>query len=638
MPATNSAPTVGSALPDRRPPLQLPFVVTNLVVATLVVATLVALLLALLPNATIAQEPVTPPESRPDAEAGLQIFTERCATCHGPLGMGDGEMAAQLPRPPTALGSADYARQAVPAHIFDVITNGIVDAGMPPFGPGNSDPLSEAQRWDLVAAVYSLGLRQGFVDDGREVFEENCQACHAADGSGESGVLNLRDQAYWLERNDQNVVQMLAEPAIPEHEDIALDDAALQAVVAYARTFSYDYADPMAAFEPIEAAQVAGAVVNQTTGQPLDAGVSATLSAFTADFEPSLTMTTTLDAEGRYEFDLTMVPPQLVYVVTVQYEGISYGSDFGQLEADDPTLNLEVPVYERSTDPSTVAIEQLHIILQFAEGLVQVSELYQFSQSASTVFVGQSGDPETGTVHLALPEGASEPSFDRSFGGMESFFPADTVIPTGDGWADTVPLRPGQSSLSLLARYTLPYDDALTISHPVHYDVRNTNLVLPDAGVNLSGDGWQEGEPQAMGQAGLFHTFTRTGVPAEQTISFSLQGEPRLAAAAAPGANVPLRNQTSELLIGAGVLLLALAIGAYSVRLWRQNRPVPEDSRLLAVDEADEVQPNVTQRRQELLQAIAALDDAYEAGELPATEYEQQREALKEELVAIWQA
>lgn len=629
---TSSAPTVGSALPDRRPSRHIPHIP---LVATILV---VLGVLALLPTATTAQEPVTPPQSTPAADAGLEIYGERCASCHGPLGMGDGEMAAQLPSPPTAIGGADYARQAVPAHIFDVITNGIVEAGMPPFGPGNSDPLSEAQRWDLVAAVYSLGVRQGLIDQGQPLFEESCAECHGADGNGETAVLS--DQSFWLERSDQDVVQALSQATVPQHEELALDDDALQAVVAYARTFTYDYADPMGAFEPIEAAQIMGTVINETTGEPLQEGVAATLSAFTADFEPSLTMTTTLDAEGRYEFDLSMVAPELVYVVTVQHEGISYGSDFGQLERDDPTLSLEVPVYERSSDPSTVAIEQLHIILQFGEGQVQVSELYQFSQSDTTVFVGQSGSPEEGTVHLSLPDGASEPSFDRSFGGMESFFPADTVISTEDGWADTVPLRPGQSSLSLLVRYTLPYDDALNISHPVHYDVRSTNLVLPDAGVDLSGDNWQEGEPQAMGQAGLFRTFTQSGIPAGDLISFELQGEARVSPAAAPGATAPVRDQTGELLIGAGILLLAIAIGAYSVRLWRQNQDTPQEPAPVAAepDEPQRREPDTAERRQELLRAIAALDDAYDSGEIAANEYKEQREALKEELVAIWES
>src|SRR5690606_28937627 len=108
----------------------------------------------------------------------------------------------------------------------------------------------------------------------------------------------------------------------------------------------------------------------------------------------------------------------------------------------------------------------LHIIVQFGNGLVQVSELYQFSQNATVVYVGETGFSSDGTVRIAVPPDAGDPSFDRSFGGMESFFPADSVIPTGaNEWSDTAPLRPGPGSLSLLVRYTMPYADGMTINH-----------------------------------------------------------------------------------------------------------------------------------------------------------------------------
>lgn len=608
-----------------------------------VIATFFLIFLALLalgPSTTSAQEPVTPPSATPDAQNGLDIFAERCANCHGPLGQGDGEQAAQLPVPPASLGSADYIRQAVPAAMYNAITNGIVQSGMPPFGPGNSDPLGESERWDLVAAIYSLAQRQAFVDDGQTVYEATCQECHAADGSGGDGVLDLRDQTVWVERSDQDIFQRLTTDPIPEHADIDVQDDALWASIGYARTFSYDYADAMAAFEPIEEGTISGTVTNESTGEPLQSGVPAVLSAFTADFQPSLTMTTTVDADGQFQFDLTMVPPDLVYVVTVQYDGISYGSDFGELQRSDPTLNLTVPVYERSSDPATVSVDQLHIILQFTEGQVQVSELYQFSQNASAVFVGQSGDPANGTVRIALPDDASEPSFDRSFGGMESFFPADTVVQREDGWADTVPLRPGPGSLSLLVRYSLPYDESLTVSHDLHYPVSSANLVVPDAGVTLSGDAWQEGQAQAMGDAGVFLNFTQLNLSADQSIQFSLAGEPQVSASS--GATVPARNRSNELLVGGGVLLLALAASLYTIRVWRQNQMQDTEDVTVVAEPAEEAAqitaPAGADRRQQLLQDIAALDDAFEAGDLSQEDYEKRRQKLKDELVAIWSA
>ncbi len=587
------------------------------------------------PTTLWAQEQVSPPAATPDAGNGLDLFAERCAACHGPTGQGDGEMAAQLPRPPAALGSQAFVDEAVPAAMFDVITHGIIEAGMPPFGPpGNSDPLTEQERWDLVAAVFSLGTAESSLQMGQAVYEASCQECHAADGSGADGALDLRDAGYWLERSNRQVAAAIA--ALPDHEQLALEEGTpLQAATSYARSFSYLYASPLAAFEPLEAATISGVVTNETTSQPLQAGTPATLSAFTADFQPSMTLTTTLDSEGGYSFDLTMTPPDLVYVVTVQHEGLSYGSDFGRLERDNPTLTLDIPVYDLSTDAASVTVDQLHIIVQFGDGLVQVSELYQFSQNATVVYVGDSGFTSDGTVRISLPPAAESPAFDRSFGGMESFFPAENIISTGPNeWSDTVPLRPGPGSLSLLTRYSMPYDDHLALNHPVHYPVRSVNLVLPDAGVSVSGAGWQGGEPQMMGSAGAFLTYNLADIAPGQEVAFTLQGTPRVVTA--PGAAVaPQRNQTSELLLGGGVLLLALAAGAFVVRQWQSREQEPDEDDW--PDETGSLESTaVPDLRQELLRRIAALDDAYDAGELSQTEYKTERAALKDELLAIW--
>lgn len=590
------------------------------------------------PAQTVAQEPVLPPEATPDAEIGLQIFGERCANCHGSLGMGDGEMADRLPQPPAALGSQEFIRQAVPAEMFQTITNGIVASGMPPFGSESTDPLSVTDRWNAVAAIYSLGTGQGVVEEGRALYDENCLSCHSPEG-GESVDPDLGDPAYWLNRSNQGVFDALSEAQIPEHEDLDLSEDERWSVVSYARTLTFDYADPMAAFEPIESAVISGTVTNGTTGEPLSSGEPVVLSAFTADFNPSLTMTTTLDDDGQYAFDLTMVPPDLVYLVTVEYEGISYGSEFGRIDRDQPALQLTVPVYERTTDASSVNIDQLHVILQFGEDQLQVSELYQFSQNELAVYVGRTGDPDEGTVHISLPEEATDVSFDRSFGGMESFFPAENVIQTNDGWADTAPLRPGSGTMSLLASYALPYDGNISFLHPVHYDVTNVNLVMPDVGVELAEEEqWLAREPQTMGEAGTFLNYSQPGVAAGESVAFTLEGEPQQMTIGSSGA-VAVRDQTNELLIGGGVLLLAVAVGLYAVRLWRQSQPAPEVTAEATPAAVSQQTPAEEEdRRQELLQDIAELDDAFEAGQIEEEPYQRRRQALKDELMAIWEA
>ncbi|MCA9979882.1 MAG: c-type cytochrome [Anaerolineales bacterium] len=101
--------------------------------------------------------PIWPTGVEPSAVEGAIIYDQRCARCHGDLGLGDGEMAAQSIQPPTAIGDPAYLRTADPTYMFSVIQNGNLEAGMPGFGEGNnSDPLNTADIWNVIAAVYGL--------------------------------------------------------------------------------------------------------------------------------------------------------------------------------------------------------------------------------------------------------------------------------------------------------------------------------------------------------------------------------------------------------------------------------------------------------------------------------------------------
>ena len=101
--------------------------------------------------------------------------------------------------------------------------------------------------------------------------------------------------------------------------------------------------------------------------------------------------------------------------------------------------------------------------------------------------------------------------------------------------------------------------------------------------------------------------------------------------------NGVVRYLVGGLLIGGGVFLLALAAGAYLVYLWRQQRLEPATAGAAATIETDIAAGAETEElREALLLEIAALDDAYEAGEIEVEAYETRRQQLKEELAAIW--
>jgi Cytochrome C oxidase, cbb3-type, subunit III/AhpC/TSA family len=80
--------------------------------------------------------------------AGMAVYREHCATCHGASGGGDGTVMrglADLRSPPTSRRHA--------GEIFWLVSHGIPGRGMPRF----DDRLSDGQRWDVINFIRALG-------------------------------------------------------------------------------------------------------------------------------------------------------------------------------------------------------------------------------------------------------------------------------------------------------------------------------------------------------------------------------------------------------------------------------------------------------------------------------------------------
>ena len=550
---------------------------------------------------TTAQEPVQP-TTLPNAEVGLAIFAERCAVCHGETAAGDGQQALDAGLQPPAFADPEYRLNANPQLMFDLISNGNMANGMPPFGVASSNPIPEANRWDLIATAYSFGTPPESIALGEELVAEQAD-------------VQFPEADYWFTHsNAQAIADLVA-------GDFGFDGATLSeeerlAVVDYGRSQTYTYIDPFAPPEPIALGVITGQVINGSTVEPLTEG-TANLRGFTFDLEEVVNQTTTLDADGKFEFTVTDVPPDLVYLTNVDYGGLSFNSSADQLIRSDPNLEMPIIVYDSTSNVDGISIQQLHVILNLADGQLQVSEFYVFNNDDTAVFVGTSGDPNEGTTAISLPAGAENINFQRAFGGFDSFVPATEVIQTETGWMDTVPIRPGTASANLLVSYDLPYEDGLQLAHPVAYTVNSASATLPNVGIELEGENWIAQGAQATAGGNIL-SFVNPDMTTTDTLNITLSGKPQLVVDE-QGNALLVRDQNRELIIGSIVLLFVLAIAG--IVLYRWQHPAMSQQ-----DEADL-----------LLYAIADLDDAYEAGELDDSSYQHEREQLKGDLAVIWQ-
>lgn len=101
------------------------------------------------------------PRRAPDAARGTALYAERCTSCHGDTGLGDGPAAKGLTPPPSNFHDRERMTQRSVYGLYNTITLGVADTAMVSFGN-----LKEDERWALAFHAASLGaspdaLRQG---------------------------------------------------------------------------------------------------------------------------------------------------------------------------------------------------------------------------------------------------------------------------------------------------------------------------------------------------------------------------------------------------------------------------------------------------------------------------------------------
>jgi len=90
--------------------------------------------------------PAAPSAAAPDGDAvaeATKIFKERCVTCHGPNGAGDGPASGGLTPKPRNFTLADWQKSVTDEHIEQIIQYGGPAVGLSAAMPANPDLMSK---------------------------------------------------------------------------------------------------------------------------------------------------------------------------------------------------------------------------------------------------------------------------------------------------------------------------------------------------------------------------------------------------------------------------------------------------------------------------------------------------------------
>ena len=360
--------------------------------------------------------------------------------------------------------------------------------------------------------------------------------------------------------------------------------------------------------------EVSGAITNGTPGGSVPGGLDLMLHAWDETDAQKLMLHGQSTPEGRFVFDEVPFETGLVYAVMAVYEDGMYYSDLAQVAPDQTELQLEVPIYESTTDLSQARIDQVHVLFYFDQGGLAVSEVYVLSNLGDTTVKGadtlEDGTPVT--LKFRLPEEAASISFSRDNGGRFLQYPG--------GFADTSPLVPGEGASQVLVSYVLPYEDGLVYSFSAPLETGSLSFLAPqDSGLTLEGEGIEASGEWPMQDGTNFTVFSHAAIRPGETIRLTLSGQPETGTAASD--SLVSRNIGPG--IGIGGLALGLALIFLGVWWWRKPESQPEETPVRDF--------------QQILTEIAVLDETYERGEIEQAEYAVQRADLRQQAKATAQ-
>jgi len=598
------------------------------------------------PGAEIpAEMPSQPPPSgplypliSPNPAEGALIYTDKCAPCHGPSGLGDGPQASQLPNPPAALAALEVARQSTPAEWYSLVTQGNLDRFMPPF-----NSLSDRQRWDVVAYLYTLSIPQETLAQGQELYKANCASCHGLQGSGDGSEAaslqvaptNFTDQERMASRSPTQLFEAISAgiaPAMPTF-DTKLTEDERWALAAYLRSLTFaspaeiarsqetpvplttseagSTGTPLASATEVENGTITGQVVNASGG---DVPADMTIDLYGFDeMRQTYTATTTIDPDGSYTFLDVEMPVGRAFITSTEYNKVAYSSDIAVVEAGTTNLDLSIPIRETTTDSSVLSVDRMHILFEYGDpDTLRVIELWILSNlSDRTLVATEEGAP---VVTYRLPEGATNLQFEDGVLG-------ERYMETPGGFGDTDVLRPGPGLRQLVFSFEMPYRSRLEFVQPIDLPVNAVVILGPEEGVNVKSTQLQDAGTRQM-QDISYHMYTSDRLEAGSELAMTISGRPK-------GTSLVAGSSTNLVI---GLLAFGIALIVAGAWLFRRNRA--ERTGIEAAEELDEelLPGEAAEDPETLLDAILALDDQYRAGELPEEAYRQRRSELKAHL------
>ena len=354
-----------------------------------------------------------------------------------------------------------------------------------------------------------------------------------------------------------------------------------------------------------------GGRVSLATGGILPGGTLAALLVYNPTLGQVIErLTVRVLADGSYLFSDVQAPMSTIYMVTVDFNEVTYGSVPVQFDGTKFQFDLPVTLYETTNDLNVLTIAQVHLQFDFSTAdKVQVMVLYVVTNPGEKAVVVSSDG--SNVPFILLPENVEDVKYQLSQN-------SSSLLNATNGFA----MLPGaDKQYAIITSFSLPYSRRLEFSQPFNLPVTSATIIVPE-GVKVRSDQLTDGGTQASTDA-TFHLYQSSNLASGSTLTFTISGMP----GDKPGFVLDTRTW---LMIGvAAVGLVLIGLGIFLFLRDRKLRKMEEDFE----DEEEESEEDALgEDRDRIMDAIIALDDQFKAGDISKDGYKKRRDELKDRL------
>jgi hypothetical protein len=359
---------------------------------------------------------------------------------------------------------------------------------------------------------------------------------------------------------------------------------------------------------------IRGQAANDSTSGSIPENLVISLHGFNNQVEVINRITKT-DEYGRFIFSDVYAEPGLLFFVTTKYMNVIYRSTMAHFDEGLSLMDLSLTIYETTEDASAIQVESLHLLFDFPpDGTVQIVEMWVLSNLSDRTVVASMDNP---VVDVMLPDGAIGLSFEEGVLG-------DRFYLTESGFADTAPLQPGREVSELVFSFFLPYRRGLDLIQRMQYPVNTVIVLIPDSGPEVQGAGIEDQGVMRVSSIAFRH-YRLDAINRDANLEITLSGS-------APGESGGiLASSPLEVVIGVLAMISALGLAAKWVFL-RDRFYSPKEE-----EEGTAVKEDLNLDLEAVIQQMADLDSAYDAGQVSGAMYIKRRIALKQQAVCLMQ-